>query len=305
MTEKTVRTLGISAGLLAVALGASWAFGDGVADARASGIEAPFSWVELPSVDSATLRTSSGTRVLRRDGDRWTMDGARVEANLVNRFWRDALESRMIKRASRNPSNHARMGVGERDAPRLTIHTPLVNHELLVGNSGTRSGTSFVRRPQDDEVWLLDADLSAHMARSFDVWRDRQVISIDTSDIEQIWIEWPGKTEGLVRGEDGWRLAKADRAADETTVQGILSELSALRADGFVALDDPLMTAPSRLRMEILNADEERIAILTLGGTEGDRWLRSRDDDSWYRISERKAGRLVPDLDALPATDGS
>ena len=301
MTEKTFRRLGIAAAVLAGLLGGSWLLGSGISDADASEVEAPFSWVSLESVDSATLRTGTGPIVLARAGDGWTVNGLRADPGLVGRFWDDVLESRMVERASVNPDNHERMGVAGDGSLTLTLHTPVVSRELIVGEPGQRITTNFVRRPGEEDVWLLDRDIRAHLTRSLDVWRDRRVLALDTAAVHQVQLERAGETLHLTRSEDGWLFGDAE--ANATTMRNLLSELAALRATGFVAMGDDLAQEPERVRVTVLAEDGEEVAVLTMSGGDGDRWLRSRDDVTLYRISDWRAGRIAPSTDDLEAGD--
>ena len=56
--------------------------------------------------------------------------------------------------------------------------------------------------------------------------------------VGEIALSWPGGGARLERGDDGWRMTEpvAD-AADETTVDTLLSDLAFLRAEGFVELE--------------------------------------------------------------------
>ena len=134
-------------------------------------------------------------------------------------------------------------------ALRLGFKTPVGDNRYAVGRGPELAGDRVFTVPR----WRVES-----LEHSLDELRDRRVLRFERSAVERIEVGWPGFDLTLVKvahgsGEEvpqqgqreghreeigSWRLAApVEEPADAETVEGLLSELSSLRAEGFV--DDP------------------------------------------------------------------
>ena len=123
--------------------------------------------------------------------------GYPAAAGEVNRLLRALAEARKVEAKTRNPDNHARLGLaakGEGRATRLRIEGlgsgPLV---LLIGQ-GSRQGGQLVRLSGDDQVWLIDQSLE--LVDNELAWLDRRISAIPFASVREV----------EVRHADGERL---------------------------------------------------------------------------------------------------
>jgi len=124
-------------------------------------------------------------------------------------------------------------------------------------------GETAIEDPQEASVYGLDADerevrFSASgeeralrigvysvptygvnsFAKAFDDLRDKRVLDFDREAVKRIEASWPDGRVVLERGDAGWTVVQpVEGPADEEAVDGLLSDLSFLRASGFA--DDP------------------------------------------------------------------
>lgn len=123
--------------------------------------------------------------------------GYPAAAGEVNRLLRALAAARKVEAKTRNPDNHARLGLAERGegvATRLKLEgvgqAPL---ELLIGRAA-RQGGQLVRLPGDDQVWLVDQPLS--LVDHELAWLDRRISAIPFASVREL----------QVRHADGERL---------------------------------------------------------------------------------------------------
>lgn len=295
MSESTLKRL---VGALVVVVGL-WllaeAMSGGSGSIAASGEMAGF----FDDLDPAMLETVRMTRgdstvELRRSDGGWTVDGFPADSGSVARFLDELGAAEVGDLAATNPDNHARMGVSEDSAARLELVAAAGDvRTLLVGDAGRRFGTSYVRLPDDDRVHLLEADLRTHVRRGLDQWRDRVMVTVDSSAIARIEVEKDADAYTLVRGDSAWSF-DGGGAVRSTAVQGILAELSRLVASGFVAEGDSIGALPRSSSTRALGADGEVLAEVTIGEGTGERWARTSRDDYVYRVSTFRADRVAP-----------
>ncbi|MSR06868.1 MAG: DUF4340 domain-containing protein [Gemmatimonadetes bacterium] len=250
------------------------------------------------SVGTVRLEGPGDTVNLQRQGGTWSANGYRADSAAVARFWRALKEARVSDLVATNPSNHRRMGVAPDSTWRVTLEVRGSTRSILVGNSGTGSGTTYVRMPEEDAVYLLESDLRLRVAYTTDDWRDRWMLAVDTSAVTRIGVELDGRRYALVRGGPRWTLAGGGDA-DSTTVRIILSELSHLHAAGFLEREDIIAKRPVGGVVAALGASGDTLARVTLGGGGGDRWARARGDSTLYRLAYYRVERLAPPREHL------
>jgi len=227
---------------------------------------------------------------------RWTVNGFAADSGAVARFWEAAEEAEVGDLVGSNPENHPRLGLSQDSAWTLSVVTAEGSRTLLVGKSGTRYGTAYVRLPDRDEVHLLEGGLRPSLTRSLEDWRNKGVARVDTSQVHRIELERQGGGSTLARSDSAWVLADG-ATADGGTVRNLLGELARMDASGFYGPGDSLPEAAGSVRA--LNASGETLLFLEMGAGEGDRWVRVQGDSIVYRIASWRAGRVLPEAEDL------
>ena len=109
---------------------------------------------------------------------------------------------------------------------------------LRLGAKTPVGSNSYVATLDSDRVEMVPSYRLNSLKRDLDALRDSRVLAFDRSAVEAIRLAWPGGGVRLERRDGGWRLLEPlEGPADDATVDTLLSDLSFLRADGFV--DEP------------------------------------------------------------------
>jgi Domain of unknown function (DUF4340) len=206
--------------------------------------------VDAESIDWITLSTRGkpGARLERRESgwvltaplefpaDRFASDG--LAANLAGLVRESTLEQ---------PQPLAEYGL-DTEARVLRFSAGGVKHELRLGYEAPLGSNTYAAIGGSDAVFTVQT----YKAKSFDKpladLRDKRILDFDTASIAHVEVRWPGGGARLERVSEAdtkadskaahWRLVSPTRLrADDDTVDDLLSDLSFLRADGFV--DDP------------------------------------------------------------------
>lgn len=299
MSERTLKKLvGAFAIVLVLWLG-TMLVGRGSGSIEASGeVSRLFQGVSPESIEAATFASRTGVVALERDGEAWRVNGHRADPSVVERFTLSLIDVRIGDLAASNPANHDRMGVSADSAVVVTLTAGGAERSFLLGKTGRRFGTAYLRLPDSDDVYLLDADLHTHATRGVEAWRDRRMAAIDTASIGEIEVTGAARGYTLVRADSAWTLDGGGEA-DPVAVQGILSELSNLMATGFLADGDSLAVLPEASVTVARSPAGEDLVAVRLGEGEGDRWGRTSSDDVLYRVSSFRADRVAPTREAV------
>lgn len=298
MSEQALKRL---VGALAVAIGIwliTMVFSEGSGSIAASGeIASVFDEVDGPSLTSVEIDGRQGLVRLVRGDDGWTVNGYRADQSGVTTFLSAVTATTVGELIATNPSNHERMGVDEESAVRVTFTTEDGDRTVLIGDSGRRFQTEYVRTPGADEVHLLEGRLGSEVRKDETAWRDRTMATIDSTAVERIVVTGD-PTYTLTRADSTWTLEDGS-AVEASAVNGILAELSSLVATGFFVESDSIAQLPAAYTAQALDAAGSVLAEVTIGSGDADRWGRVATDDYLYRVSAFRAARLAPEPSML------
>ena len=253
------------------------------------------------TVSSIVIEDSMGTRVLQSEegGSRWRIDGFETDPAVVTRFWSAMGDAYVSDVVASNPENHERMGVAEGSTVTATFETAEGPTTILVGAAGAAPGTSFVRRPGDDAVYLLQGGLRVHFVREASEWREKRMLALDTAAVSTVAIERDGESYAIVRADTGWTMDGAP--ISQFPVTSILEELAGLRGTDFLVPGDSLYELPQAITVTALSATGDTMTVVNLGAGERDRRGTVRGDSITYRVPMFRIDRLAqPRANLIP-----
>jgi hypothetical protein len=253
-----------------------------------------FPGIEQDAITAIALTTREGesARLERRDG-RWLLV-APLEFP-ADAFSADGIASSLAGLSSEavleDPQPPTEYGLG--DGARVVRFTAGdAEHALRLGRKTPIGSNSYASVEGSDQIVTVASFKAESLEKSLLDLRERKILDFDTRAIERIEVRWQGGGVTLARtapaaadaaadagaeggagaeaeagddapaeGERGWQLvAPIEGRADDETVNGLLSDLSFLRADGFV-------DAPSQ---EQIAGFEEPSFEVVLHGAAGD-----------------------------------
>ena len=298
------RTAGILF-LLAAALGAFVWFYEIRGEAGRKDSEAAakrlFPGIESSAVEQIELTTREGRRArLERRETGWQV--ALPLAAQADAFVADAIASALAQLGSESvydtPQPLAVYGL--EDAGRdLRFHAGGADHALRLGSKTPVGGNHYAFVEGQSRVYVVSSIAVNALTKSLDELREKRVLRFDVGSVERATVRWPDAHVVLSRGEAGWRLEEPlVGPADATTVESLLSDLSFLRASGFVdapapeqerALEHPELEVELTTKAEAEGKAAGRV-FLTIGareGGQGDRLVRAGGGGLFRIPSER------------------
>jgi hypothetical protein len=136
---------------------------------------------------------------------------------------------------------------------------------LRSGDKTPVGADSYVSVGGSPTVYTVRTTSVNAFRKGLDDLRDKRILHFDVASVDALEASWPGGRVALVRGDEGWRLKEPlEGPADEETVETLLSNLSFLRASGFV--DDP----PSDRKAGLSRPDFEVELVVGGEGEGGD-----------------------------------
>lgn len=259
-----------------------------------------FPGVDPEDVSFVALRTSDGVdaRIERRDGafrlvepldfavDKTTVDG--VVGALTEVSSEAVIES---------PRDADVYGLGDA-ADTVRFGTDEGEHAIRLGAKTPVGSNTYATRDDEPTVYTIPSYRANALRRSLADLREKRVLRFDRESIRRIDLAWGDASVTLEKSDGGWRMtAPLEDAADEETVDGLLSDLSFLRAEGFrddspsdaeVGLDAPVFEA--KLTGEGAGGETRIFHLLVGGEADGARRVVRGSESALYEIpSERLA----------------
>jgi hypothetical protein len=269
-----------------------------------------FGGFEGDDVEAIALITSDGKSVrAERRGDGWELVSPLVFP--ADEFALDAMAAALAQitgeNAIENPQPASVYGL-DADEREVRFWVRGEEHALRIGDKTPMGANSYVSVVGETGVYSVPTYRVRTFAKTLDDLREKRVLDFDREAVAHIEASWPGGRVVLERGDAGWKLVQPVTApADDDVVDGLLSDLSFLRASGFV--DDPPPDEETGL-------DRPAFAVRLSGpasGEGGEAWnvglaIGSRSEDgtrlarasrtTLYRISEDRLADFPTDVSA-------
>lgn len=254
--------------------------------------------IALAELDAVRFVRDGDTVVIARAGaDAWTVNGIGASPNEISALGAALAGGAAGNMVARNPESHARMQVDEASAKRLTVaRGDQILGDVLVGAAGRAYQSAYARRPDADEVYLVEHALIPMFDRQVNDWRDKRVVVVAADSIGSIEVR-RGRTGYVVaRADGGW--AVDGRATDSTRVQRLVDGIATWEVPptGFATAaqaDSADFRRPER-ELRLLSSTGAELAAVAFDSTDGAFWARRAGDETVYRIYSWKVNELTP-----------
>ncbi len=208
--------------------------------------------------------------------------------------------------ASRNPENFDKLGVTPEKAMRVKISRgDSIVAELLVGNQGKSYSSSFVRKPGEDQAYLVYEGLDRVLGKK--EWRDRSVFNANPEQVEEVKVtraaklaegdttesSLPAKKLILRRSGEGekqkWEIFSGDTTAqvEQGRISGLVKSLCRLKASEFaesVSLQDAGLEKPyAKISLKLDPGDNR--TLLIGDKTDSNYFVKRKDSDVIMKVS--------------------
>jgi hypothetical protein len=179
---------------------------------------------------------------LRRSGETWeavkgnnkvVADNAKVSSLLSPLSHLNA--NRVV---TKDTSKYAEYEITDKQAGRVTIWEGDEQvADIIVGgfrfDQATRSASSYIRKSDGPEVYVIDGFAGMGLKARFDQFRNKQLLSVNSEDVTRLeWSNAAGNRQVLQKEEGAWYYAGME-ALDSTRFDAFLSALVAAQGTSF------------------------------------------------------------------------
>ena len=172
--------------------------------------------------------------LLQRNSDQYQATSASVSALLAN------LNSISADRiVSKNAERYKDYAVDDEGGTRIELFNSQKKlGDIIVGrfnfNQATRSGTSYLKKSDEPEVYSVDGFLSMSLSQGFDSYRNKTLTSINAGDLTRITLEGDGGGGAtLVKSDSVWRYPSGAEV-DSAAIASYLNTVRSVTGSSFV-----------------------------------------------------------------------
>ena len=252
----------------------------------------------ITEVDTVEIVSPSDTIRLSAADGQWLVNGFEASQTAVEGLFEAIGDSVRGELAAQSPSSYERMGVDRASGRRVRfVGGGRELASLIVGNAGQGFQTRYVRRAGENEVYLLQGELSTMLDRDMQGWREKEIARVTADSVASLVAERDGRRYTLVRGDGAWRFADGS-PADTAAIRRALDAYGSLSAQG-VAFATPAQgdsadfTSPDR-RVTLLGARGDTLLALALDSTASGYWVRRVGGETVYHLYGWKVDDLIP-----------
>ncbi len=212
--------------------------------------------------------------------------------------------------ASKKPEKHSIFKVDKSG-----LEVKILNNEsaplahFFVGKAGPELASTYVRRGDSPEVFLIDERLKSIF--SHPEWRDLHIFRFNKADVVELTLKPKGKKEiSLKRNivEGTWEIHKPVKSlARGKEVDSLLMTFSSLRAQEFAeegALKKSKLSSRPQSTFTAVLVDGSKKVLLA--GKEKDKsltYVKKKGDETIFLVSQYKLRKLAPELDDLKQSE--
>ncbi len=303
MTPKQLMRIAIALAVLLVLWGFAEMLGGG-SDTTAARFDLPK--LTPADVDTVKVFRATDTLILVRQADNWSVNGHLASSQAVTDLFNGLKDTSRAELVAESSTSHAQLGVDSSSGKRVElIKGGQLLASVIVGGRGPGWQGVYARRPGENQVYLIHADLGNVVERQLDDWRDKAVVAVEPDSVREVRVQRGRGGYTLRRGDAGWRFATG-ATADSGAVRRMLEQYRTLQGGGFPtpAQEDSLDFRWPNRRITLAGRSGP-LAALVFDSTASWWYVRHADGGTVYRVESWRLDQLFPADSSLRAKQDS
>lgn len=202
-------------------------------DPSANGPAALFPGINIAELDQIEMKSQGNTVTLALEDSQWRVQekaGYPADTGDLSELVNQLGKAKLLEKKTSKPENFATLGVDDieqddSEAPQVpdskasqvdgseatqvpgseailvTLTVGDEQYAVLVGDTSSSRRGSYIRKPGDNQVWLIDKSLVIDKESSD--WVEPVIIDVEAEDVSDVRISTAGNELTFLRGEDG------------------------------------------------------------------------------------------------------
>lgn len=259
-------------------------------DTSAAG-QLEFESLSIDNIDSISISKEEDTVTLQKDSGLWKVDEHNADSEKINSLFEDLKKLNISGPTSRNSENHEKFEVSDNKGTKLTFKqgdSEVASY--IIGKQAAASQTSYIRKSNEDQVFIADANLRSLLPTKINDWRDKTVVRVNREQVKKVEFDYPEEKFMLSLQEDGTWQAIDDQGNSTTTeellINRLFNNLNPLTADDFIEDEegiDQFNTATSTQIIRLKGDNDSTVTELSLVKQGDAWWVKTSTKDTIYQ----------------------
>ncbi|HEY5614398.1 MAG TPA: DUF4340 domain-containing protein [Bacteroidota bacterium] len=249
----------------------------------------PLAEIDSAAVDKIEIRSPLSSVVLVKRGAEWFLQepiSYRASPTNIANAIRQAKNMKVKNVVSSNVEKHNLFQVDSTGTMVTVFENGAQKAGFVLGKTGPAISENYARLASSNDVLLVAGGQSFTFNKALKEWRDRTIFSAPKETLTGVSFQYGDTTFTLAFGDSVW-MADND-AADDATVQNLLTSLSSVEADEFT---DTLITPLTKLTAQITVGDTQLRFHQSTDGTKY--FVQSSASPQWYELQSWRANQLL------------
>lgn len=271
-------------------------------------------------VSSIEIKVKDKEVRLNKEGDSWlvaTADNYPADQESVEKILDKFAELKSKLTVSKSAAKHFQFEVDAVSGISVVMmgksDEDVLAH-LFVGKIGSDFTSTYIRKAEQDAVFLADGYLKSLFDKGARGWRDRKIFDFDTNQVQRLTLASQDKETIAIesQGDGNWQIIEPEVSpGKKDAVDKIISDISKLSADNFAEkkepteegadplkeykLDEPLSTFTVDLK-------DGSVRILHVGDQSNQSfYVKKEGQDTVFMLYKSKIDRIFKDIEDLKA----
>lgn len=245
--------------------------------------------IDTKAVDRIVFHNSnpSAQFEISKHDNGWTVKNTNIEADALSSSVSALLDNLNNIKAQRpvakSQDKWAEYEVDNEKGKRIELFSgSKVVEDLVIGrfnfNQQTRSAKSYVRRSNDDNVYVIDGFLSMSIGQSMDAFRDKNLVTVNSNDIAEINIQ--SELGNRSAKKENYWVDQSGTVLDSTTMANYVNKLARVSGTSFYDNSDLPATPIKEMQLTLQNG--EATTIKCYAASEGFVIHSSQNPESYF-----------------------
>jgi len=234
---------------------------------------------QTEKIDRIIISREGDTSRLIRENDTWYVEilgkKKKTDEKKVDRLF-GTLDSLRGELVSSSGERYGEYEVDEKGLRALFLSGDDTVLDIIVGKSGPDFNSSYVRKTDEEGVYLVNRYLRSVFYPNPDRWRDRKIVEFDRDSIEEFSVRKGKKYCRVVREDTLYVVKEGD--CDTSKIRSFLGTWSRLTA---VSFDDTISVAAAGL-----DKPQYIVTLVPVKGEEVKLTVGKKDDKNRYYLSK-------------------
>lgn len=228
---------------------------------------------ELNSIDGVVMTQNDERVELKKDSGVWmlVMDQKqyRLDAEKASAL-EESLQGLPVGMVvSRNKENWSQYGFGTEQESEMVLSKagePVMT--LVMGGSGTSYNSFYLRRNDDEKVYLVDSELRTSVYTPAEQWRDKHLLTVSKDQVVSAAIKVADENWTVSSRDGKWFLTEGDEEFDVTNNEGFTSYwdgLFELKADAFASPEEKFGEVKNQVVLQMKDGESVIVDISVTG----------------------------------------